>query len=234
MEVVARHDAEPTTLRWGGVASMLGAVLFLVVFVVVGVVIGDEPVSPEQGLAQYPDIRVGRTIEDGLYLVVLLLWVPLYLVLGEALRAAYQGMALFGSRLGVVGLAVLVAGALPHVVYQRLSDALVSQEADPATLAVAYEAVLGIVDMFVIAGLVAMLSGVLLLGLAMVRAPTFGAGVTWTGVVAGAVGLLTAVWAIIDPLTTVVAGAVFALIIFHLVAGWTLVALARATARSAA
>lgn len=225
MDVVASEDR--STSRLGGLASLLGALLFVVVFVVVGVFVGAEPEAAEEGLARYPEIRAGRTVEDGLYLMVLLLWLPAYLALQRALRTAHAGLATFGSGLGVLGLGVLAAGALPHVAYQRLSNAYEAAEADPAVLAVAYDTMLGIVDMLLIAGLVAALAGVLLLGLAMLRAPAFRGGVAWASVGFGAVGLVAAVWAVVDPLSAVPAGAVFALIVFHLVAGWRLLALAR-------
>src|SRR3712207_7030169 len=47
------------------------------------------------------------TVEDGLYLVVLMLWVAHFLALYRALRRTNLAPALFGSVLGIVGLGVL-------------------------------------------------------------------------------------------------------------------------------
>jgi hypothetical protein len=62
-----------------------------------------------------PDIRAARTLENGLYLVGLMLWMVHFLALYRALRATNLAAALFGRVLGVVGLAILAADALPHV-----------------------------------------------------------------------------------------------------------------------
>ena len=68
---------------------------------------------------EFPDIRAARTVEDSLYLVVLILWVAHFLALYRALRETRLAPALFGSVLGIVGLGVLAAGALPHVATAR-------------------------------------------------------------------------------------------------------------------
>jgi hypothetical protein len=71
-------EQEKSVLRWGG----LGGTLFIVVFAVVIAFVGPDPAEPEG----YPDIRAARTIENGLYLVVFVLWVTHFLALYRALR----------------------------------------------------------------------------------------------------------------------------------------------------
>ncbi|ADI14547.1 hypothetical protein [Truepera radiovictrix] len=39
---------ENRVLRWGGLAGVLGSVLFIVVFVIVGVFVETEPVAPSR------------------------------------------------------------------------------------------------------------------------------------------------------------------------------------------
>jgi hypothetical protein len=79
-------DEEKSVLRWGGLAGILGAIIFVLVFVVVIVFVGADPAQPEGELMRFPDIRAARTVEDGLYLVVLILWVAHFLALYRALR----------------------------------------------------------------------------------------------------------------------------------------------------
>ena len=109
---------EKSVLRWGGLAGILGSITFILVFVVVIAFVGPNPAEPEG----FPEIRAARTVEDGLYLVVLVLWVIHFVALYRALRETSLAPALFGSVLGIVGLGVLAAGALPHVATATISD----------------------------------------------------------------------------------------------------------------
>ena len=63
-------DEDRDVLRWGGLAGILGGIIFIVVFVVVIAFVGAEPAQPEGEVMRFPDIRAARTVEDGLYLVV--------------------------------------------------------------------------------------------------------------------------------------------------------------------
>ena len=83
---------------------------------------GPEPAGLAGPISRFPEIRVVRTVENGLYLAALALWVLLALALFQSLRRTRPASALFGSALNIFGLAVLAAGAIPHVVTSRLSD----------------------------------------------------------------------------------------------------------------
>jgi hypothetical protein len=117
-------DEEKSVLRWGGLAGILGGIVFVLVFVVVIAFVGPDPAEPEGRVMRFPDIRAARTVEDSLYLVVLILWVTHFLALYRALRGTSLAPALFGSVLGIVGLGVLAAGALPHVATAPISTML--------------------------------------------------------------------------------------------------------------
>jgi hypothetical protein len=108
-------EQDKTVLRWGGLASIGGGLLFILIFVIVMVFAGPDPAGPEGPIMRFPDIRLVRTVENGLYLAVLVLWVPLFLALYRCLRRSGAAPALFGSALSILGLGVLAAGALPHV-----------------------------------------------------------------------------------------------------------------------
>ncbi|MBK5250569.1 MAG: hypothetical protein JJE50_14260, partial [Actinomycetales bacterium] len=101
---MAINDLLPThedrrMLRSGGLAGILGGVLLIVVFAIVGAFVGTFA-GPEAEVAAYPDVRVARTFENSLYLLVLVLWAVHLIALYRALRATSPAPALYGSVLG--------------------------------------------------------------------------------------------------------------------------------------
>jgi hypothetical protein len=136
-------EEEQSVLRWGGLAGILGGIAFILVFVVVIAFVGADPAEPEGELMRFPDIRAARTVEDSLYLVVLILWIAHFLALYRALRGTSLAPSLFGSVLGIVGLGVLAAGALPHVASVPISELYHAPGATPedqATLVLLWRA----------------------------------------------------------------------------------------------
>jgi hypothetical protein len=218
-----RHHEDNSVFRWGGLAGIGGSVLFVGVFAIVAIFAGPEPAGPTGPISRFPEIRVARTVENGLYLAVLTLWVPLGLALFHSLRRTHPASALFGSALHIIGLAVLAAGAIPHVVTSRLSDLYHADGATPdeqATLVLLWQANQGMFDALLLVGLLVMPVGVILFGLAMRRDPAFGKVAGNVSVALGVVGLAAATVMLVDPLSAVAALGVFALIGFHLLAGW--------------
>lgn len=210
--------------RWGGLAGVLGGIVFIVVFVVVVVFVGaDLTPTAEELVERFPDIQGARTVEDGLYLLVLILWVVHFLALYRALRETRLASALFGSVLGIVGLTVLAAGALPHVAKLHLSDlyhAANASAADQASVVLMWQLTQGIFDALLIAGLGVLPIALLAIGHAMLGTPAFGKVLGWMTIALGAIGLLSAVVLLIDPLSSIAVAGIFALIIFNLTVGW--------------
>jgi hypothetical protein len=232
MNDLQQLEQEKRVLKWGGLAGILGAVLFIVVFVIVGVFVGDDPADLAGWAERFPDIRAARTAENGLYLLVLILWVAHYLSLYVALRRTSLAPALFGSGLGMVGLTVLAAGALPHVAHSPLSDIYHAQgttPADQAALALMWQATWGIFDALLFAGLAILAAATTALGVAMIGTPSFGKGFGWMSVVIGGLGIAAGVVVLIDPDSTAAVISVFGLIIFHFALGWKLYRLSRAS-----
>jgi hypothetical protein len=218
-----RHQEDSSIPRWGGLAGIGGSVLFLAVFAIVGIFAGPEPAGPAGPISRFPDIRVARTVENGLYLAVLALWVPLALALFHSLRRTAPAAALFGSALNIFGLAVLAAGAIPHAVTSRLSDLYHADGATPheqETLVLLWQANQGMFDALLLVGLLVMPVGVILFSVAMRRDPAFGKVAGNISMALGVIGLAAAMVMLVDPLSAVAAFGVFALIGFHLVAGW--------------
>jgi Domain of unknown function (DUF4386) len=224
------NERDDGTLRWGGLAGMTGSFLLLLVFGIVAAFVGMDPVGPEASVMRFPDIRAARTVENSLYLVVLVLWVMHFLALHAALRPTSPAPARFGSVVGILGLAVLAAGALPHVATAPIADLYHAPGATPqetATLVIAWQATQGIFDALLVTGLVIVPLGLIVLGVAMHGAPAFGKGMGRTTVALGAVGLAAAAALLVDVSPLGVLG-VLALIVFHLVLGWKVHKLSRA------
>ena len=225
---------EKSVLRWGGLAGILGSILFILTFVVViaGPVGMEDPADLEGWVTRFPDIRAARIVENGLYLVALILGVTLFLALYQALRRTSLAPALFGSVLGILGLVVLMAGALPHVAHAPLSDLYHAPGATPeeqATLALLWQATWGINDSLLAVGFIVVPIGLIALGVAMLGTPAFGKGSGGVSVVLGVVGLVAAAFNMVDPSSMIAVGSYFAIIIFHLVLGWKVYSLSRAS-----
>src|SRR5215208_2051328 len=197
-------DEEESVLRWGGLAGILGGIVFVLVFVVVIAFVGPEPVELEGEIMRFPDIRTARTVEDSLYLVVLILWIAHFLALYRALRGTRLAPALFGSVLGIVGLRVLAAGALPHVATAPISNLYHAPGAtleDQATLVLMWQATEGIFDALFGVGLLFVPIGYVALGIAMLESLAFGKGLGGLGVALGVIGVVAASVLLVDPLS---------------------------------
>ena len=197
-------DEEKSILRWGGLAGILGGIIFILVFVVVIAFVGPEPVELEGEIMRFPDIRTARTVEDSLYLVVLILWIAHFLALYRALRGTSLAPALFGGVLGIVGLGVLAAGALPHVATAPISDLYHVPGAtseDQATLVLMWQATEGIFDALFGVGLLLVPIGCVALGVAMLESPAFGKGFGGVSVALGVIGVVAASVLLVDPLS---------------------------------
>lgn len=224
-------EQEKSVLRWGGLAGLLGGILFIVVFAIVGFgPVGMESADPAGDVMRFPEIRTARIAENGLYLTVLVLWVIPFLALYRALRGTSLAPALFGSALGILGLVMLAAGALPHVTTDQIADLYHAPGATPedqATLVLLQQATQGMFDALLITGLFILPTGLIALGVAMFGAPDFGKGFGGVSVALGVVGGVAACVLLADPASPIAAVGVFALIVFHLVLGWKVYSLSR-------
>jgi hypothetical protein len=225
-------EQEKSVLRWGGLAGMLGGILLILTWVVVAVgpVGMEDPVDLAGWVTRFPDIKAARIVENSLYLVGLILGVILFLALYRALRGTSLAPALFGSVVGILGLGMLMAGALPHVATAPISDLYHAPGATPsdqATLALMWQATQGIFDALLATGLFVLPMGLIALGVAMLGAPAFGKGYGGVSVVLGVLGLVAAALNMVAS-SVIAAGSFFAMLIFFLVLGWKAHGLSRA------
>jgi hypothetical protein len=217
------NQSDMSVLRWGGLASVGGGLLFIFVFAWVIIFAGPDPAGLAGPITKFPEIRAVRTVENGLYLAVLVLWVPVYLAMYRRLEETRPAPALLGSALGTLGLGVLATGAIPHAATSRLSDlyhAAGTTAEDQATLVLVWQGIQGIFDALLLAGLLVTATGIVLLGLAMHADPAFGRVVGFLSMLLGAAGLAAGVAVLIDPASSAAALGIFALIGFHLILGW--------------
>jgi hypothetical protein len=216
------NEADKSVLRWGGLAGIGGGLLFILVFAWVIIFAGPDPAGLAGPITRFPHIESVRIVENGLYLAVLVLWVPSYLALYRRLGRTRPAPALAGSALGILGLGVLAAGAIPNAATSRLSDLYHAAEAtaaDRAALVLVWYGIQGIFDALLVAGLLVTAVGVVLLGQAM-RADVALGRAALLSMLLGAAGLAAGTATLIDPASPAAALGFFALIAFHLVLGW--------------
>jgi len=171
---------------------------------------------------RFPDVRAAQTVEEVLYLGALALWAVHFLALYRALRATSLAPALFGSGLGILGLILLAAGALPQIATAPISDAYHAPGATPAdqaTLLLLWQATWGMLDALLVAGLLLLPVALFTLGVAMLRTPAFGKAYGWVSVTLGVAGAAAAGALLVD-VSEIAAVVIFALIGFHVAVGW--------------
>jgi len=222
-------EEEKSVLRWGGLAGILGAIFFILTIVTLIGFVGPDPADPEGLVMRFPDVRAATTVGNSLYLVFLILFVTLFLALYRALRGTSPAAALFGSVLGLVGLVVLAAGALPNVAFVSISDLYHAPGASPeeqATLVLMWQAIQGVFNELDTVGFHLLPIGFIVLGVAMLGAPAFGKGFGGASVVIGVVGVVgISIVAVDSP--SIFPFVILAFIIFPLLFGWKVYSLSR-------
>ncbi len=214
---------EMMVLRWGGIAGMLGGiVMILTIVALVSSTFSTAPADPAAQMAKYPDIRTTLAVAETLYLVAACLWSVLFLTLYKALRREKAAPALFGTLLGILGVAMLLVGAITYVAFDPISQlyhASGASTADQQTLVLAWQAVQGVFNETDTVGFLLVSVGYVILGLGMLKAPSFGR----------VFGLLTVIFGLVGAVgislfsVTSILFAVFGILIFvilPLALGW--------------
>jgi hypothetical protein len=216
------NSADRQLSLWGGRAAVAGAVMLLGSVVVV-VALGLPDASDVETLTDFPDIEAGRIAEHLLYLGALVLFSLHVLVLYRLLSGANPAAALFGTTIAIFGLATMAASSLLHVSTSPLSDLYTAADTPPEDLPAieyAWHGAQSVFDTMLATGLLLVPVGIVLLGVAMRNAPTFGPRRTPVTLGLGAVGVVGAVISVIDPASDASAVSVLAIVAFALSAGW--------------
>jgi len=184
---------EKRVLRWGGLAGILGGIVFILVPVVQFGFVPPAPSDPQAVVARFPSISVPLTVGNNINLVADIFILALFLALYRALRGTSLAPALFGTVLSVLGLAVLFTETQTQVAFAPLSDLYHSPTATPvqqAAIAVTWQATQAMFfELDVAAGLLLSM-GFILLGVAILQSPGFGRRLGGLTVILGAVSLL--------------------------------------------
>lgn len=222
---------EKNVLRWGGLAGMLGGIAFIFT---IAILLGCVPATPAtiEGLVmRYPDVRVATAVGQVAYFVAVISLVPLILAMYRALRGSSLAPALFGSGLSFVGLVVYATGALPVVALSRISDlyhASGATSAQQATAVLLWQGIQGIFNETDTVGFALFMVGIIVLGVAMLRTPTFGKVFGVLSVVFGLIGVIGISLFAVDSASFSLF-AILAFIIHPLLFGWKVYSLSRAT-----
>ena len=230
MNDLQKMEQEKSVLRWGGLAGILGGIMFILVLAFVTVIIGDDPDDLTEWVIRFPGIRAARVVENIIYLTALILAIPLFLALYWALRKTSLAPALFGSVLGIVGLTAMVVSTTPHVAHAPLADlyyASGATPADQAAIVLMWQATWGMFNAMLYVGFFVVPIGIFILGVAMLGSPAFGKGIGVASLVIGGLGLVAAVLQMADPASMVGVVSFFAIVIFCFVLGWKVYGLSR-------
>jgi hypothetical protein len=215
-------EQEKSVLRWGGLAGILGGILFILSMIFAEVLMPPEPATLTGLVARFPDIHMIRVAENGAYLLALIFGVPLFLALFWDLRKTSLAPALFGSTLGIVGLIAMIVSATPHVAHSPLSELYHATGATleaQATITLLWQATWGVFNAPLYVGFLVGMIGFTLIGVAMFGCPSYSKGFGWMSVVLGGAGLIAAVLQMINPASIVGAVSFLAYVSFYFVLG---------------
>jgi len=223
---------EVSVLRWGGIAGVIGAVIFVCSIVFQVAFIGTKTTAAGAGpVINFPGIRNEIIVGQTLFLAGTVLLMPLFLALYRSLRRSSLAPAIFGTGLSFLGLAVLAVESEPNVAMAPISDSYHAAGATAAQQASAvqlWQATQGMFNQFDTCAYIFLSIGFIFLGLAMLRSPSFRNVFGWAIAAFGVAGLIgVALFAVTSGTFAVFALLTF--VIFPLLIGWKVYGLSRAS-----
>jgi hypothetical protein len=221
---------EKSVLRWGGLAGMMVPIFFILTAVILLALVPSAPSDPEGLVTRFPEDRAAIAVGEGLYLVAVILLVTLFLAMYRALRVTSAAPALFGSGLGLLGLAALAVGAIPYIAFNPISDLYHAPGATPeeqATHVLMWQATQGIFNETDTVGFILMAIGFIVLGVAMLGSPAFGKRFGGVSMVLGMAVVVGMSILGVDS-DSVIPFVLLAFMVFPLLFGWKLYSLSKA------
>lgn len=170
-------EQEKSFLRWGGLAGILAGIFFILTIVTLVEFGPSTTATPAQLVMNFPNVRAGLAVGNGFYFLVSVSLVGLVLGLYRALRGTNPFAALFGTVLYALGLGVTFIEDTTQFAFDPISNlyhAPSTTPADQATLALMWQATQGMFNQFDVAATILLSTGLIVLGVAMVKTPTFG------------------------------------------------------------
>ncbi len=170
-------DQEKDFLRWSGLAGILAGVFFILTIVTLVEFGPSTTANAAQLVMNFPNVRTGLAVGNGFYFLVSVSLVGLALGLYRALRGTSPGPAVFGTVLYFLGLGVTFIEDTTQIAFDPISNLYHAPgvtPADQATLALLWQATQGMFNEFDVAATLLLSTGLIVLGVAMIRAPAFG------------------------------------------------------------
>jgi hypothetical protein len=215
-------EQKKSLLRWGGLSGIIGGVLFICAMAFVIIFIPSEPATLKEWLMRFPEIKMGRTVENLIYLTALLFVIPLFISMYMTLKNTHLPSALFGSVISIIGLTSMVIFATPHIAHSKISDLFHTLELsiqEQESVAILWQSTWGMFDAGLYIGFFTVPIGFILLGIAMYKNEHFGKGFGLTSQIIGILGFIAGVLQIVDPASFVGALSYFSLIFYSFIFG---------------
>jgi hypothetical protein len=170
-------NEEKGFLRWGGLAGILAGVFFMVTIVTL-VEFGPSTTATAAQLAQrFPSVSTGLAVGNAFYFLVSVSLLGLALGLYRSLRGKSPALALFGTVLFVLGIGVTFVEDTTQFAFAPLSNLYNAPGATPvnqATVALLWQATQGMFNQFDTSATILLSTGLIVFGIAMFKARTFG------------------------------------------------------------
>jgi len=231
MERTNRTESERSVLRWGGLAGLIGGIIFVISIGYQVGVLGTQTTAPGDGpVIRFPSVQTQIIVGQTLFLAATVLLVPLLLGLYRALRGSSLAAGFFGTGLSFLGVAVLAVESEPNVAMASISaqyHAAGATAAQQATAVQLWQATQGMFNEYDTCAFAFLSVGLIVLGTAMMRSPAFGravGGVSSAIGVAGLVGL--ALFAVTSASFSIFGLLTF--VVFPVLLGWKLYQLSTA------
>lgn len=192
-ELTQKENLERSVLKWGGLAGILGGIVFLFVPIVLFGFVPPAPSDPSAVVARFPSISVPLAIGNNIDFVADILYLALVVALYRALRGTSLAPALFGTVMSILGLGVLFTETQTQVAFAPLSD-LYHQagttQVQQQTLGIVWLATQSFFfELDTAAGLLLSL-GFIVLAIGMMKAPGFGKRIGGLSAILAAVSLI--------------------------------------------
>lgn len=184
---------EKSVLRWGGLAGILGGLVFILVPITLFGFVPPAPADPAGLVMRFPDVRTAIAIGNGLNFVANILIVGLFLALYRALQGSSPAPALWGSVLSILSLGVLFTESATQIAFDPISNlyhAPGATHVQQATLTLMWQATQGMFNELDTAAVLLLSTGIIVFGIAMLKAAAFGKSYGGLTLVLGAAALV--------------------------------------------
>lgn len=221
---------EKNVLQWGGLAGLLGSLIFVVSIVYQVVFVGTATTAPGDGpIIRFPGLQTQIAVGQTLFLVATILFVPLLLALYWALRGSSLAPGLFGGALSFLGVAVLAVESEPNVAMAQISAQYHAAGATAAQQAAAvqiWQATQGMFNEYDTCAYIFLSVGFILFGLAMLQTQSFHKAIGGLSAAIGIAGLFGVALFAVTSATFAIFG-LLTFVVFPLVMGWKVYSLSR-------